>query len=316
MEMAKVVSIIIPCYNAERWVAEAIESCLKQTHSPVEIIVVDDGSTDRSLEVIKSFGERIRWESGPNRGGSHARNRGFARSTGEYIQFLDADDYLLPEKIARQVACLETTGADVVYGDWRHQHHRADGRVEMEAVAVSGEKSDVLEALLSGWWVANMGFLFRRHIVEAVQGWDESLAAAQDTDFIISVALAGAKIRYQPGCESIYRRYGNVTVGTSKRPRWLENHGRVLDKAREALIRTSRLTPNYRQVLARSYFQIARGCFEFNRPQFDAVMARVLELEPEFQPQAGTLYNAVQRLIGFKGAEWVAYAKRQLQLWR
>lgn len=93
------VSVIIPCYNAERWVAEAIQSCLDQTYSPIEVIVIDDGATDRSLEVIKSFGQRIRWETGPNRGGNCARNRGLALSKGQYVQFLDADDYLLPEKL-------------------------------------------------------------------------------------------------------------------------------------------------------------------------------------------------------------------------
>ena len=73
--MTKFVSILIPCYNAERWIAQAIESALAQTWSEKEIIVVDDGSTDRSLEVIRQFDGRIRWETGPNRGGNVARNR-------------------------------------------------------------------------------------------------------------------------------------------------------------------------------------------------------------------------------------------------
>lgn len=64
-----VVSIIIPCYNSERWVSEAIESCLRQTYQPLEVIVVDDGSTDGSLLKIQAFGNRVKWVSGPNRGG-------------------------------------------------------------------------------------------------------------------------------------------------------------------------------------------------------------------------------------------------------
>lgn len=98
--MNSLVSIIIPCYNAERWVAEAIQSCLDQTYSPIEIIVIDDGSTDKSLEVIKSFGHKIRWETGPNQGGNVARNRGLELAKAEWLQYLDADDYLLPDKIA------------------------------------------------------------------------------------------------------------------------------------------------------------------------------------------------------------------------
>ena len=96
--MQPLVSILIPCYNAERWVGQAIESALAQTWPNKEVIVVDDGSTDGSLEVIKSFGDRIKWETGPNRGGNVARNRLLELSHGEWIQYLDADDYLLPAK--------------------------------------------------------------------------------------------------------------------------------------------------------------------------------------------------------------------------
>src|SRR5678815_984429 len=97
------VSILIPCYNAERWIRQCIESALDQTYPNKEVIVVDDGSKDASLEVIKSFGDRIRWETGPNRGGNAARNRLLQLAKGEWLQYLDADDYLLPEKISRQM---------------------------------------------------------------------------------------------------------------------------------------------------------------------------------------------------------------------
>ncbi|MGF1676661.1 MAG: glycosyltransferase family 2 protein, partial [Rivularia sp. (in: cyanobacteria)] len=87
--MQKLVSVIIPSFNAQRWLPEAIDSCLKQTYSNIEIIVIDDCSTDKSMEIIKSYGDKIRWERLlKNKGGSYARNRGFALSKGEYIQFL------------------------------------------------------------------------------------------------------------------------------------------------------------------------------------------------------------------------------------
>src|SRR5438309_6069595 len=96
------VSILIPCRNAERWVGQAIESALGQTWPEKEVIVVDDGSTDSSLSIIKSFGDRIRWETGPNRGGNAARNRLLELASGDWLQYLDADDYLLSDKVARQ----------------------------------------------------------------------------------------------------------------------------------------------------------------------------------------------------------------------
>src|SRR5206468_2833779 len=104
--MPPLVSILIPCYNAERWIAQAIDSALAQTWPAKEVIVIDDGSTDGSLEIIKSFGDRIRWETGPNRGGNVARNRLLELSLGEWLQYLDADDYLLDDKVGKQIEFL------------------------------------------------------------------------------------------------------------------------------------------------------------------------------------------------------------------
>jgi glycosyltransferase involved in cell wall biosynthesis len=311
--MMQLVSVVIPCYNAERWVGEAIQSCLNQTYAPIEVIVINDGSTDKSLEMIQSFGDRVRWESGPNRGGNQARNRGFSISSGDYIQFLDADDYLLPEKIARQVAFLEASGADVVYGDWRHEHFRMDGTSSFEEIAISGAREDVLGALLSGWWVAPAALLFRRHVVEKTGGWDESLTAAQDRDFFISMAMTDAKIAYQSGCYSIYRRHRGETVSTGNRIRWLGNHARVLDKAVAALEARDRLKRDYRYGLALSYFSLARNYFDLDRKKYEQAMGKVLALEPGFCPQESRLYNAVQRCLGFRAAESMASWKRRLR---
>src|SRR5947209_3032355 len=121
------VSVIIPCYNAGAWLQEAIESCFNQTYGPIEIIVVDDGSEDDSLSIARSYGDGVRVLTGPRRGISSARNRGFEGSSGKFIQFLDADDYLLPEKIERDVRFLEHERADAVYGDWRIQQHHPSG---------------------------------------------------------------------------------------------------------------------------------------------------------------------------------------------
>src|SRR6516164_5613032 len=101
--MQPFVSILIPCFNAERWIAEAIESALAQSWPDKEVIVVDDGSTDRSLDIIRGFGSYIRWETGSNCGSNPTRNRLLTIAEGDWLQYLDADDYLLPEKVARQI---------------------------------------------------------------------------------------------------------------------------------------------------------------------------------------------------------------------
>jgi glycosyltransferase involved in cell wall biosynthesis len=98
------VSIIIPCYNSDKVVGEAIESALAQTWPNKEIIAIDDGSKDGTPNLLKSFGDKIRWESGPNRGACFARNRGLKLARGTWIQFLDADDVMLPDCIAVKMA--------------------------------------------------------------------------------------------------------------------------------------------------------------------------------------------------------------------
>jgi glycosyltransferase involved in cell wall biosynthesis len=309
------VSIIIPCYNAERWISEAIQSCLDQTYRPIEIIVIDDGSTDGSLEVIKSFGEAVRWETGPNRGGNAARNRGFALSQGDYIQFLDADDYLLPEKIERQVSFLEESGADVVYGDWRHQHHRPDGTWFLGDVIVTGMKHDILAALLSPWWVAPLALLWRRQAVLQAGGWDERIYAGQDKDFLLSAALAGVSIHYQTGCYAIYRRYGNVTVSTSNRQRWLENHTRIVEKAEQKLVMMNRLSPIYREALAQSYFQIATNYCTIDSSRYTELLTRIQLLCPGFKPISSGTYSMLQNLFGFALTERLACARRRFGKW-
>ena len=110
------VSIIIPCYNTERWIAEAIQSALSQTYEVAEIIVVDDGSSDNSLDEIKKFSGVIA-VSQKNGGPSAARNEGLVHATGEYVVFLDADDRLKPDAVARHVEVFEKNpGVSMVYG--------------------------------------------------------------------------------------------------------------------------------------------------------------------------------------------------------
>lgn len=310
--MPSLVSIVIPCYNAEKWIKEAIQSVLDQTYSPIEIIVIDDGSTDKSLGIIRSFGSSLRWESGPNRGGNAARNRGVELSKGEFIQFLDADDYLLPEKINNDVRSLATSGADIVFGNWRHQTHLPNGNVIMSPWSRHERQNDYLLSVLSGWWTPSMTLLFRRSIVLKGGKWDESLQAAQDKDFLLTRLIAGGKVEFHCGCHSIYRRYGPVSVSSSKTLRWLRSHRQVLDKAKRALADSGRLTPLYCKALAASYFSLARRSFEFDRKFYKMLMAEVLQLDESFTPQVSPTYGVAQRMFGFIAAETLSCWKRKI----
>jgi len=180
-------------------------------------------------------------------------------------------------------------------------------------IQVSGARGDVLESLLAGWWVAPVALLFRRKAVINSGGWDETLQAGQDRDFFISVALAGADIRYQPGCFSVYRRYGDVTVSTANLLRWLENHQRLLQKAEARLAESGRLSIRYRQALARSHFHLARNYYDLDRSRYAQSLQKTLSLSPHFRPSESPAYNLLWRIFGFAVAERLASYKRRVQ---
>src|SRR5271154_2710278 len=105
--MKPLVSILIPAYNAEAWISDTLRSAIAQTWEPKEIIVVDDGSTDRTLAVARQFeSDRLTVVTQKNQGAAATRNNAFLLSKGEYIQYLDADDLMAPDKIARQLDAL------------------------------------------------------------------------------------------------------------------------------------------------------------------------------------------------------------------
>jgi glycosyltransferase involved in cell wall biosynthesis len=115
---APLVSCIVPVFNGQRYLAEALDSVLRQTHRPLDVVVVNDGSSDRTREVIAAYGARVRCVEQPHAGLAAARNRGIAAAAGDLIAFLDADDLWLPEKIARQVDRLRARAeaeANVTY---------------------------------------------------------------------------------------------------------------------------------------------------------------------------------------------------------
>lgn len=128
------VSVIIPVFNGEAYLAEAIESALGQTYPPLEVIIIDDGSTDRSAEIARRYIPAVRYQHQPNAGVGAALNRGIEAAEGDFLAFLDSDDLWVGEKIARQIAAFEgDPGLDVVFG-----HVQQFGSAEA-AAGTSGE---------------------------------------------------------------------------------------------------------------------------------------------------------------------------------
>jgi glycosyltransferase involved in cell wall biosynthesis len=180
--MSADVSVVIPAYNAARFIAEAIDSALAQTWPPREVIVVDDGSTDDTAAVVAGFGERVTYVRQANARQAAARNRGVHYSTTEVLAFLDADDVWRKEKLARQLAVLDRSPA-VGAVTCSMQEIGVDGR--LGAVRTAGARGRCYRQILLGQVPIGAGstWVVRRAVFTAVGGFGETLSPCEDTDF-------------------------------------------------------------------------------------------------------------------------------------
>jgi glycosyltransferase involved in cell wall biosynthesis len=179
------VSIIIPCYNGEAYLQEAIESALAQTYQPVEVIVVDDGSTDRSSEIALKF--PVRYIRQPNRGLTKSRNLGVGKSRASYVVFLDADDRLKPDAITTGIRVLaERPECAMAVGD--HVFVSREGRQLADSLKECLPASHY-EALLKSNFIEMIStVLFRRSVLEDVGGFDTRLRVAEDYELYLRIA--------------------------------------------------------------------------------------------------------------------------------
>ncbi len=205
------VSVVIPCFDMERFVAEAIESALGQTWPDIEVIVVDDGSTDRSREIIEGYGDRVIARFRDNAGACVARNDGLELARGEFIQFLDADDTLVPDAVERRIAAF-APGVGAVFGD--RVHVTAEGRPARWALPPHSERvweSVGMIQYVLFWGMGVFEPLHRRGWVMRVGGFDEALPSSQEPDFHLRLLLAGSRFEYLPGVAGIQRHHAAPT---------------------------------------------------------------------------------------------------------
>jgi len=211
------VSVIIPCYNQGRFLGEAVESVLAQTHGAWECIIINDGSTDNTAEIAESYARRdgrIRCLHQDNRGLSAARNRGLAESRGEYVQFLDADDILLAEKIARQLQLLEgQTEPALAYCDF-YLTDRADltSRVMNPLCEPRLLAENALLDIALRWETElsipiHCFLISARLLREGGVYFDERLASHEDWDLWMRILQLDPVIKHEPEKLAVYRRH-------------------------------------------------------------------------------------------------------------
>ncbi|PTX91102.1 family 2 glycosyl transferase [Opitutus sp. ER46] len=309
------VSILIPCFNSERWVASAVESALAQSWPDKEIVVVDDGSTDSSREVLQRFGDQIRLVTGPHRGGNAARNHLLGLATGEWIQYLDADDYLLPDKIELQVKSLQDEpSADIIYSaPLVEQWANGEAPAELESRPLQPPHDPWIH--LARWSLPQTGgTLWRKQTLVQVGGWDESLECCQEHDLYFRLLQAGARFQHCPASRAVYRLWSGNTVSRRHPRRLMEARLALLDRMQDALTGRHALTPGRLTAINSTRFEIARLLWALSPERAEAVMQLVTTSQPSFTPcgaAAPLMYRLLYRLVGFRAAERLAAWKRR-----
>jgi glycosyltransferase involved in cell wall biosynthesis len=218
---SELVSVVIPTYNHARYVGDAVESALAQTNCRVEVIVVNDGSTDDTREVLAPYGDRIRAVHQKNGGLSAARNTGIRVATGEWVSFLDSDDFWHPQKTERQLAAVANSPDVGVIGS----NNGADMPEELPIDAPICELT--LRDFLCRTPITASSTMVRRKCLEQVGGFDPELRSAEDRDMWLRLA---ARFRVQQVDLKCWH-YRVHPEQMSKNPdRMYQNYRRMLDK--------------------------------------------------------------------------------------
>lgn len=206
------VSILIPLYNAEAYIADTLERCQNQSYEDIEIIIVDDHSTDNSLSVAQQFEcNNIHIYENPKKGGISARNYAFQMSKGEYVKFLDADDYFSSEMLKKQMERLLKDGTDnsVVFSPVRMLYE--DGHWLIPPRSIDFDYEPGIELLLDIWrgkgWHCPHCHLMHRNLVEKAGLWDENVIKNQDGEFFARVYAAADKALSVPDEYAVWRQF-------------------------------------------------------------------------------------------------------------
>jgi glycosyltransferase involved in cell wall biosynthesis len=308
------VSILIPCFNAERWIAAAVESALAQTHPEREVIVVDDGSTDASLDVLRRYEGRAQVHAAPHRGGNATRNRLLELARGEWLQYLDADDCLLPDKIAQQGRFLAAEPAcDVVYGPATLEHCSEAG-TRRELLPIPRPHDPWI--LLARWFLPQTGApLFRKAAIESVGGWDPAQPCCQEHELYLRLLTAGKRFAYHDTNGAVYRQWSDQTVCRRDPAEVRRRRMAIEERAEGHLRRSGALTPARRWAINQARFEMARIAWQADRAEAMSIMTAIRASMPDFVPAgeaARAHYRFAYRLLGFARTEQLADWRRRL----
>ena len=310
------VSVIIPVYNAERFLKETLTSVLGQTYSNIEVIIIDDGSWDGSYELaLKYQANNIIVRKNRSKGACAARNYGFELSSGSYIQYLDADDLLSSNKIELQVNRLKKKPDYIaVCNTFQFKDKHTNGSItDSEYLYSTNNPVSFLLKLYGSEGVPNMvqtsAWLSPRSIIENIGSWDEKLLKDQDGEFFCRAVLASKGIEYVPFAINYYRKHRTgKNVAALKQKEHLYSQLKALEsKERQLLQRTN--SEMFRRAMALQFKWLAINAW----PQYREI-SKFAIIKSEFYGGSnyipvlgGKAVEQIKAIMGWRIAKFLSY---------
>jgi len=295
------VSILIPVYNAEPYLEQCLNSALNQSWANCQIIALNDGSTDRSSEILKNYSDQIEVIERENRGSNYSRNELSRLARGKWLQFLDADDYLLPEKIEQNLNSSST--ADVIYGDIMILE--AQSKLSKQARKQTDLYSQWLE-----WKLCQTGaLLWKKEALDRIGGWNEAYPCCQDNEVCLRALQHGLEFHYDNGtAQTVYRMESENTLCRSNPQRTQQFKIELLREMLDWLGQENLLNEEHRQSGGETLFATLRMLAKTDLEQASLLEAELQQagiLHPN-GTSAPAFYRLAYRLLGFSKAERLA----------
>jgi glycosyltransferase involved in cell wall biosynthesis len=305
--MKPLVSVLIPCFNAEKWLTQTIESVLNQTWKNIEIIIVDDGSSDNSFTIAKSFeSDKIKVISQVNSGASAARNRAFQESQGDFIQYLDADDLLAPDKIERQVNLLSDSNFDcIASGEWA-RFYTNYSEAEFKPDLLWRDLAPI-EWLICAWenhlMMHPAAWLVPRKICQQAGNWNESLSLNDDGEYFCRVVLASLEVKFCRGAKSYYRSGISGSLSNILSPLALNSAFYSLELCTHHLLERENI-PRSRYACATLYQRFIYDIYPRCKVLEQKAQAKVKQLGgTDLKPTGSPKFKLFSQLFGWKIAK-------------